>query len=595
MAKLEVQIGADSSELKSEIAKAEVLIERLKKEKAVNVKLGLDVAPLQKNINEAKAQLATLKKSVDTTGNSFGSMSPKVANGGNALMQFSRIAQDAPYGIIGIGNNITSTVEAFGHLKQSTGSTGNALKALAGSIAGSGGILLAVSLVTTALTYMAQSGLTVGDLMDKVTGKFDAQRKALTELGAEAAKTAGSEIASMKALVSASQDETLSREKRLLAVKQLQDQFPAYFGNLTKEKILNGDVSIAVDNVSKALIARARASAIAGKMGELAGERLKLEEKREQAILDIKKEQKDVNEDKSIYNAGAVFALKAAVDSYKDIVKEIKVLDSQSKKYSERENVATKDSILLLKEKAKVISTTMPKTPTAIGSTPQVSSVGGGFGTDALAETSGKVLQIARTVQGAEGMIATSMGNIKVAFDTSGAYMLEALNQFNESASGIIEVGIADTFGRLGAAIGGALANGGNVMKAAGNALLAGLGALLTNLGMMAIQVGVGLLGIKAALKTLNPAVAIGAGVALIALGAVFSAKASSLGGSKGTSGGSVQGGNSYSSPSSSTGGGGGSSFQGGTVVFEISGQSLIGVLGNTLDKNRRLGGSLAL
>jgi len=39
MAKLEVQIGADSSELNAEISAAEAKIARLRKEKAIQVKL----------------------------------------------------------------------------------------------------------------------------------------------------------------------------------------------------------------------------------------------------------------------------------------------------------------------------------------------------------------------------------------------------------------------------------------------------------------------------------------------------------------------------------------------------------------------------
>jgi hypothetical protein len=109
--------------------------------------------------------------------------------------------------------------------------------------------------------------------------------------------------------------------------------------------------------------------------------------------------------------------------------------------------------------------------------------------------------------------------------------------------------------------------------------------------------VGVGLLAIKTALKSLNPAVAIGAGVALIALGSFFSSKSSSIGGSvggggRGASSSSGSGANNQSFTSSGFSGGGNN---GGTVVFEIAGQKLIGVLSNTLNANRRLGGQLGL
>jgi len=309
-----------------------------------------------------RKELANLKREQKDLGGGFGALSKKTADGSNALTQFSRIAQDAPFGIMGIGNNITATVEAFGHLQKSTGSTGAALKAVASSMLGSGGILLAVSLVTTGLTYMAQKGLSVGDVFDILTGKFDENAKALTEINKEAAKTAGEEIASIKGLVSAASDVTLSTEKRLLAVKKLQSEYPAYFGNLTKEQILNGNVATAVDDVSKALIARARASAIAGKLGENAAKRLDLEEKREQAILDIQKAQKGAKEDKGTFSGSFnALDLQVALKAYKDIVSEIKELDTSSKKYSERENQAVKDSILLLQEKDKVVKASKPK------------------------------------------------------------------------------------------------------------------------------------------------------------------------------------------------------------------------------------------
>ena len=272
MAKLEVQIGADSSELKSELAAAESKIERLSKLKVERVKLGLDTKTLDDEINRAKSSLNSLKQANTDLGKSFDKTSPKIASGSNTLMQFSRIAQDAPFGIIGIGNNLTATAESFGYLAKQSGGAGNALKAIGSSILGTGGILLGVSLLTTGLTYLAQNGLTVSDVFNKMTGTFDTNKKLMQEIAVETAKNAQEQITSVGAYVSAAKNINLSMEERLIAVKKLQSEYPAYFGNLSKEQILNGNVANAVRQVTMALIAKAKASALTERIVKLAEE-----------------------------------------------------------------------------------------------------------------------------------------------------------------------------------------------------------------------------------------------------------------------------------------------------------------------------------
>ncbi|MCH5690044.1 hypothetical protein LWM68_40965 [Niabella sp. W65] len=70
-----------------------------------------------------------------------------------AMLDLNRVVQDAPYGFIGIANNISPLFESFRRLKAETGSTKAAFGALGNSLVGPGGLGLALAAVTTAITF----------------------------------------------------------------------------------------------------------------------------------------------------------------------------------------------------------------------------------------------------------------------------------------------------------------------------------------------------------------------------------------------------------------------------------------------------------
>ena len=104
---------------------------------------GLD--KVQTELDQTGKSAAALGNSVSKAAGSFGKL-PQSANQANqAITNLNRVVQDAPFGFVGIQNNIGPLIDSFGALKASTGTTGGALRALIGSLAGPAGVGLAIA------------------------------------------------------------------------------------------------------------------------------------------------------------------------------------------------------------------------------------------------------------------------------------------------------------------------------------------------------------------------------------------------------------------------------------------------------------------
>jgi hypothetical protein len=105
----------------------------------------------------------------------------------------------------------------------------------------------------------------------------------------------------------------------------------------------------------------------------------------------------------------------------------------------------------------------------------------------------------------------------------------------------VLSAALADVATTLGEGIGNIIASGGSI-RDLGPVLLGALGGVMIQLGQMAIQTGIAIGAIKKALMSLNPYVAIAAGIALVALGTAVKGRANSIGKSMGGGGGSSGG-----------------------------------------------------
>jgi hypothetical protein len=107
---------------------------------------------LAQQLNLTKAESASIQRKVffatDRLENGFTTMSRSMTglnsntkDANIAFANFGRIIQDAPFGILGISNNIDPLLNSFAQLKNSTGGATNALKAMLGVMRGPLGLI----------------------------------------------------------------------------------------------------------------------------------------------------------------------------------------------------------------------------------------------------------------------------------------------------------------------------------------------------------------------------------------------------------------------------------------------------------------------
>lgn len=596
-AKIKVDIGADIKELDAKLDKA-----------------GRDISGFSKNADKS---LKGINSSSGKASKGISSLGKSTANATPTLQEFSRVVQDAPFGIIGVGNNITQLVSNFGNLQKTTGSASGAFKALIGSLAGPGGVLLAISTVVTLLTVfsdklfnsktkaeeLADATKKAAEELDKFVDSLDAVNRSQIQ-GAQSAQKEIVQLNQLRAVVDDTSRSTTDRQK---AVQELQRLFPDYFGNLKDEQILNGNLQGVYEKLTQSILKRAKASAASEILIENARKEITLSEK----LNSLKDEQiqKELELQKSTRET-STNVIAGGAGSFNNRLVERGIIQEEINDLTKEQLDIQKDLNNLAKENVKLsdfidtsggIDLSGVKIKEA-----SVKKVG-----DQLKSDFGNIGELAALSLQEGADRASEKFNLDLLdqqFKNAGARLkntvigaktdLEiALEQLNQSANNIITGSIANTFAGLGASIGNALAQGEDVLGAIGSSLLQGLGNFLSDMGKLLIEYGTlavvkGNLDIAIAslpgVGTIAAGLAaIGVGIALSAAGAALSSAAN--GGTSSGSTGISSGGGSTSRNTTSGGGG----FQGGEFVFRIAGYDLIAVLDKNRNRNLAIGGSI--
>lgn len=269
-----VIFGADGEELKKTVGELEAELKQFQKQLKTTsgsqalTELNQQIDKTRKNIqilkNVGLGKVELLPKEtpqiVNNTATAVTKLRTSSSSAALALTDVSRVAQDLPYGFIGIQNNINPLLDSFTRLKAETGSTKGALKALASSLGGVGGLGLVLGVVSSAFVIF-QNGIAgfnkkTKEAKDKTKDFVDTLKEA-DQVAGEAGAGIYGQIATVKALADVVTNTNRSYKERKNAIEQLKDVNKEHFGDLKLEASSLQTLTGRVNEYTQALIAQA--------------------------------------------------------------------------------------------------------------------------------------------------------------------------------------------------------------------------------------------------------------------------------------------------------------------------------------------------
>ena len=272
----ESETAADSEKSNVGFKRKIGLIEQLTlKAKALKVSLTQatneqQIAKYNAQLEQTNIELARLnalgKSFAAPAVKSFDNLKRSAGAASGAAISFGRIIQDAPFGIIGVANNIQNFGEQFVALgDKSTTAAGKLKLFFSALITPSNLAILAVSALTAAWQAYQLGAFDALFATESLSKKL----KEISDNTKSATANASVELIKVENLKKTIEDETLSRDERFKAVKKLIELYPQIFSLGDKEKLLNGQLVKSYEILTQAIVAKAKASIAEQELPEL--------------------------------------------------------------------------------------------------------------------------------------------------------------------------------------------------------------------------------------------------------------------------------------------------------------------------------------
>lgn len=218
---------------------------------------------LTKGFVKAETAFKKMKGALDETNTALGQTGVSSGLANTAVLEFGRTISDAPYGIQGMGNNITQLVTILGQMAQSTKEGESVIGSLRKAMVGPLGIVIAIQIAVAAFEIFRKTQQDT--------------KKETEELTASIAKSA----VELKIAVAVLDSENVSLQEKNSVLKTLSEKYPEW--NLQHSK--TGEISDTniekIKGEIKALETLAKAKALQSTLEKFYAERATMLAERE--------------------------------------------------------------------------------------------------------------------------------------------------------------------------------------------------------------------------------------------------------------------------------------------------------------------------
>ncbi|WP_416997831.1 hypothetical protein [Alistipes putredinis] len=268
----EVKLNGSVENLRAGIQKLTAQYNKLGREERNNAKIGGELSAkireMQTELNEANASLLNFRDNVGNYASAAKGFTPLAFQVQQLAREFPSLTISAQQFFLAISNNLPMLADELTRARMAN----KALRA-------EGKATIPVFRQVISSIFSWQTALVVGitlltaygkEIGTWVKGLFTAKeaitaaeyaQKQLNTAQLEGRNAAQAEVVNLQILYNATQNTALAYKDRLNAVKELQKQYPAYFGNMSQEEILAGELSETYEMLVRNIMAKAQAEA----------------------------------------------------------------------------------------------------------------------------------------------------------------------------------------------------------------------------------------------------------------------------------------------------------------------------------------------